>query len=128
MRFQLFDYVNGRGENLILEWTKDLQKTDRAKLNAKLDALEALGDDLLPEVLTGTGTAGIFKLRVKGNVQLRPMLCRGPINVGEEYTLLIGAKEVGGKLTPRDADAIAGQRRDEVRGDPARRKSHERIR
>jgi len=57
------------------------------------------------------------------------MLCKGPIGMNEEFTLLLGAKEVGGKLVPRRADALAGDIRQAVMTDPAnRRKEHEHVR
>ncbi|OHC61711.1 MAG: hypothetical protein A2040_12770 [Rhodocyclales bacterium GWA2_65_19] len=128
MSFKLFDYRAPSGQNDFKAWTKTLQPAQRSKLNAKLDMLKMLGDALLPQVLTGTDTAGIYKLRVKGNVQLRPMLCSGPINVDREFTLLLGAVEVGGTLKPKNAAAIAAGRKDEVRSDPDKRRiDHERV-
>lgn len=126
-KFALFDYKNESGSNDFKEWTKTLQKVERAKLNAKLDVLEKLGSDLFPQVLTGTDTAGILKLRVKGNVQLRPMLCKGPIKNDEEFTLLFGAKERDSRLIPRNADEEADNRKKIIIENPNRRCSHERI-
>lgn len=129
MPFALYDHVNAHGENEIAAWTRDLQTPDRAKLANRLDKLRQLGLELLPEILTGTDTPGILKLRVRGKVQLRPMLCKGPIGMNEEFTLLLGAKEVGGKLVPRHADALADDIRQKVKADPAnRRKEHEHVR
>ncbi len=127
MTFELYDYVNSKGVNEFEAWTQSLQKKDRAKLNVKLDMLSKSGEGLFPHVLTGTTTPGIQKLRVKGNVQLRPMLCTGPISVDEEFTLLLGAKEVQSKLVPKDADKIANRRKSEVVNDPKRRVEHERV-
>jgi len=128
MSFKLFDYRNLAEQNEFKLWTQGLQSIQRAKLNAKLDMLKSVGDRLLPEVLTGTDTPGIFKLRIKGGVQLRPMLCKGPIDVKNEFTLLLGATEVGGKLKPTNADATAAIHKDEIRRDPDnRRVNHERV-
>lgn len=125
--FTLFDYNDENGYNDFKEWTIMLQKVERAKLNAKLDMLEKLGSDLFPQVLTGTDTAGILKLRIKGNVQLRPMLCKGPINSDKEFTLLIGAKERDSCLIPKNADKEADNRKKIITENPNRRCSHERI-
>jgi len=128
MTFQLFDYCNPAGENEFKVWTQSLQKPQRAKLNAKLDMLKNNGDNLFPLLLSATDTPGILKLRVKGNVQLRPMLCKGPINIDGEYTLLLGAVEVGGRLVPDRADDVANGLKALVVASPAnRRKSHERV-
>ena len=128
MTFKLFDYCNPAGANEFKAWTQALQPVQRGKLNAKLDMLKMLGVGLLPEILTGTDTPGILKLRIKGNVQLRPMLCKGPIDVDEEFSLLVGAIEVGRKLKPRNADVIANGRKKEIRSDPDnRRVKHERV-
>lgn len=100
----------------------------RAKLNAKLDMLENNGDALFPLLLTGTDTPGILKLRVKGKVQLRPMLCKGPVDIDREYTLLLGAIEVGGKLIPDKADELANELKATIIASPAtQRKNHERV-
>ncbi|MEQ1637813.1 MAG: hypothetical protein ABL903_14105 [Methylococcales bacterium] len=127
MKFSLFDYTSENGNNEIKEWTKGLQKTDRAKLNAKLDMLALHGSELFPHVLTDTPTSGIQKLRVKGKVQLRPMLCKGPIDNEKEYTLLIGAMERDSKLVPDKADQIANERKQTIIKNFTRRCPHERI-
>lgn len=126
-KFTLFDYKNEKGSNDFKEWTKMLQKIERAKLNAKLDMLAKLGSDLFPQVLTGTDAPGILKLKVKGKVQLRPMLCTGPINNKAEFTLLLGAKERGSRLIPPKADEVANNRKKIIIENPNRRCPHERI-
>lgn len=128
MPYLLFDYVNHQGVNEFKEWTGSLEKPQLAKLNEKIDKLEIYGDSLYPEMLTGTPVAGISKLRIKGNVQLRPLLCKGPVDVDKEYTLLKGAKEVGSKWVPKNAPNTANTRKQSVIADPEhRRKKHERI-
>lgn len=128
MAFLLYDYLSGRGFNEIEAWTEALQTRERAKLNQRLDMLEHKGEELFPQILCGTKVAGVMKLRVHGPVQLRPLLCRGPA-VGEKaYTLLIGAKEVGSKYSPRNAESTAASRKSEVANDLAnRRANHERV-
>ena len=127
MKYALFDYLTNKGINDFKIWTEKLQKTQRAKLNAKLDMLKQKGPELFPHILTGTNTAGIQKLRVSGNVQLRPMLCKGPIDIEKEFTLLKGAIEKQGKLQPKKADQIASDRKKDVIKDKTRRTKHERI-
>lgn len=128
MAYTLFDHVNIHGENTFKTWTKKLQDIQLGKLNQKLDSLAMNGDELFPLTLAPAGAAGIFKLKVKGNVQLRPMLCRGPVNNETEYTLLLGAKEIGGKYDPKEADLKADQLKSEVKVNPAKRRiDHERV-
>jgi hypothetical protein len=127
MIFSLFDYTSENGNNEIKEWTSKLQTKERAKLNLKLDMLTSKGHELFPHVLTDTPTRGILKLRVKGKVQLRPMLCKGPINNEQEYTLLIGATERDSKFVPDKADQTANQRKQTIIKNPERRCPHERI-
>ena len=126
-KFTLYDYLNENGNNEFKEWTKKLQKIERAKLNVRLDMLSSQGSGLFPEILTGTPTAGILKLRVRGKVQLRPMLCKGPINNEHEFTLLIGATERDFKFVPRKADEKANDRKKIIIETPNRRCSHERV-
>ena len=123
----LYDYLNENGNNEFKEWTEKLQKSERAKLNVKLDMLASKGSELFPEILTGTPTAGILKLRVKGKVQLRPMLCKGPVNKEHEFTLLIGATERDSKFVPRKSDEKANNRKKIIIENPKRRCSHERV-
>jgi hypothetical protein len=74
-------------------------------------------------------SANIYKLKVKTKqVQLRPMLCRGPVDESSEFTLLIGAVEVSNQLQPTDVVARAEARRAEVIADPVNRRcQHERV-
>jgi len=126
-KFALFDYTDKNGNNDIKAWTLGLQKNQRARLNAKLDMLTEHGLELFPHVLTDTPTPGIQKLRVKGNVQLRPMLCKGPINNENEFTLLIGATERDSRFVPDKADEKASDRKKIIIENPYRRCPHERV-
>lgn len=127
MKFTLYDYLNKNNDNEFKNWTEQLQKIERAKLNVRLDMLALQGSSLFPHILTGTPTAGILKLRVKGKIQLRPMLCKGPVNNKSEFTLLIGATECDSKFVPREADKKANDRKKIIIEIPTRRCSHERV-
>lgn len=120
----LYDYVGINGRNDFERWSEGLQKQELARLNRKLKMLEDNGPDLGPKLLAGPlkGFAHIYKLRIHGNVQLRPLLCKGPINSASEFTLLKGASEVGGKWFPVDARSDAVARRQEVIADPKNRR------
>lgn len=124
MTYDLYDYLDATGENQFKLWTRGLEKIPRAKLKSKIDMLRLHGEDLFPEVLTDTPVRGIRKIRVKGNVQLRPLLCRGP-HGDAEYTFLIGAKEVGNEFDPKNALETANARKATIAGDKNRRCEHE---
>jgi len=127
--FSVYDYINQQGKNEFREWSSKLQKTQRAKLNQYIDKLRFYGESLYPNTLTDSGIPGILKVRITAsNVQLRPLLCRGPIKFGEEYTLLLGAKEVGSEWKPEDAPLKAKQCKDAIVSNPEmRRIVHERV-
>lgn len=128
MHFLLYDYVDANGVNEFRDWSKRLQTDQRAKLNQKLDALQRMGEALLPVTLTGTSVGGLFKLRIQGNVKLRPLLCRGPLPDEAAFTLLAGAKEIGSVLKPDGIEFTADNRKAAVIKDPATRRTvHERI-
>lgn len=122
MPFLLYDYLDEQGENVIKKWIDDLQVKERSKLEQKLDSLIKNGDALLPDTLSPTKKPGILKLRVHGGVQLRPLLCRGPVNPTTEYTLLSGAKEVGSKFVPRGVLELAESRKAIVQNNPLERR------
>ena len=128
MAFALYDYVNQHGDNEFKAWMEGLQKVQLAKLNERFDKLMQYGDALHPHMLTDTHVPGIQKLRIRGNVQLRPLLCKGPVKVNSEYTLLMGAKEIGNKWSPKNAPALAQAKKTVVITDPNNRRTpHERV-
>ena len=128
--YALWDFRSERGENVILRWVREdrLTKRARAALNQKLDRLSQLEFDLAVQTkfLAGPIYKRIYKLVVKADIQLRPLLCRGPHNVEREYTLLLGAVEVGDKL-PNGAKEKAEENRQVVIKNPNRRVKHGRI-
>jgi hypothetical protein len=128
MPFKLYDYVDARGKNKFKEWCESLTKVERIKLNERLDKLELHGPVMRPHVLAGTGIGGLEKLRVQGNTKLRPLLTEGPLNVGDEFTLLLGAREIGSKWVPTTARADAEANKQAVINQgAARRKDHEKV-
>jgi hypothetical protein len=129
MTYQLYDYVNAKGVNEFKEWTKGLQNVHRAKLNSKLDFLAMHGENLPKDTLTNTGITCLFKLRVHGNVQLRPLLCKAIFGLDKEYTLIKGATERDSKWDPPGApDTAHDIKVDIIRPDLANRRiKHERV-
>jgi hypothetical protein len=122
-KWDIYDYVEHRGKNLIEEWMQDLQKPDQARLMAKLDLLHANGPDLPSDLLSDTKSKHIKKIRINGRVALRPLLCRGPVNMqGREYTILCGAEERDRKFVPPNAIALAEERKQLVINEPLKRR------
>jgi len=128
----LWDFLTVRGENVILRWVKDARLTtrDRAALNQKLARLRQMDFDLAigTKLLAGPiqKHRHIYKLVIHGNVMLRPLLCRGPIHLDAEYTLLLGTIEKGWRL-PAGALHQAESNRLIIIHFPSRRVKHERI-
>lgn len=128
MNWKLCDYVDNRGRNDIETWTEGLQKDQRSKLNLRLDMLQKNGSSLSTGVFSDTHERHIKKIKIGGNVAIRLMLCRGPIDNDNEFTLLLGAVEKDRRLIPPDAEARAESRRQEVINDHKNRRCiHERV-
>jgi hypothetical protein len=127
-RFRLYDYRDRRGRNDIADWMRKQEKRQRGQVNLKLDMLQKYGDDVGSNVLLRM-SATIFKLKGKTKgVQLRPMLCKGPVHDQKEFTILIGAVEVDWELRPADIVERAEERREEViANESERRVVHERV-
>jgi len=129
-RYELSDFLDDRAKNVILQWVKDdrLTKRDCAVLNQKISRLAQEDFDLAikTKLLAGPIYKHVYKMRMKGAVQLRPMLCRGPISNESEYTFLLGAVETGGQLPPGSKEK-AENHRALVLGDANRRTIHKRI-
>jgi len=127
--WELFDYIDGRGVNVIEAWRNSRQKPEKAKLDNRLNILAKTGPNVGLGLLSGTKSRYIDKLKVTGKVTLRLMLCRGPIQMDGEFTLLLGAREQDRKLIPRDAEDIAESHRLNVISNPrahrSRRHTHE---
>ena len=96
--------------------------------------LEQHGPDLPPKILAGPIksekdrklVSHIYKLKVYTDRMLRPMLCKGPIDSENEFTMLLGAIEKGGVLDTDSKDAE--QVRLAILANPKLRKDHERYR
>lgn len=126
--WDLYDYKNEKGVNEIAKWTKKLSKRQRIKLRQKLDALAVSGSNLSTGLLEGPIFDLVYLLKVHGNVQLRPTICKGPINVEKEFTILLGVIEKDWKYQPADYKQKSKVHRQAVLSDyKNRRCKHERI-
>jgi hypothetical protein len=123
--WRIYEYLEG-DESAIGVWLREQKITerDRGQLLQKMDMLAMLGTDLPPKLLAGPikskkkrqEQSPIYKLIVHGQRMLRPMLCRGPVDMDGEFTMLIGAIEKDGIL---DVDATEAEvRRQRIIADP----------
>lgn len=122
--FSLYDFASEDRESIIAMWQRGLSKRSRGAIDSKLNMLAICGMSLPPKLLVGpiNKTGHIYKLRIHADVMLRPMLCRGPINMDTEFTLLAGAVEIQGKLIPGPELAI--ENRDTLLANHERRVPH----
>jgi len=114
----IYEYVDDGAAPEFTTWRGTLEKRQQAKLDAKTMmirrvGLAALSHEMLPRV-----GGGIYKLRIHGNVALRPMLCAGPLDENTEATLLVPAVERDRQLEPGNAIELAKSRRDAIKANP----------
>ena len=127
MEWTIYEFLDNRGDGVIEVWIKRerIPMSIKARLDVKLKLLQQAGPDLSPGLLVSLG-GSIYKLRVCAmNVELRPMLCRGPFSNENEFTLLVGATERDLELVPRDAEERAKENRETLIADPSRRRIYE---
>lgn len=118
IEMRLWDFMSGTGRNEIQQWLQSLSRRDQARVEQKLGLLVTVEFELLihSKCLAGPidGTRHIYKLRVRGDQNIRLLLCKGPDAAGmdAEYTLLLGATEPNRSLVPKGASQMAGAYRD----------------
>ncbi len=130
MAWKIFEYVERGNQSTIGLWldANAITDRDRGQLVQKMDMLAIHGPDLPPGLLAGPikskrnrkMQSHIYKMRINGDKALRPMLCKGPIAMDTEYTMLIGAIEINSVLNVDAEDAET--RRLEIIENPNRRR------
>lgn len=111
-----FDFVSARGENVIEAWLAAIPWQARDEINVQLLLLRNVQNLNRPAVghLQGSECRGLIEIRVTSERQrYRPLAYVGP--EAGQVTLLVGAKEKGDKLEPKDACATAWRRIDDIR-------------
>src|SRR5664280_1094896 len=77
MAWNLYDFIDPRGQSVIADWlvTERITKRDIGQLNQKLDMLAINGPSLPPKLLAGPigKTKHIYKLVIHGDLMLRPV-------------------------------------------------------
>ena len=125
----IWEFLDSRGNGIVEAWLRKrrIQKKAIATLNQKIDLLEQYGPEA-PGLLVGPIHKEIYKLTITAQgVQLRPMVCKGPINNDTEFTLLLGAIERDDRLKPSNAPQRAAVNRQEILKNPLRRRHHEQF-
>ena len=97
-------------------------------MNQRIDILETKGKDFCPN-LAGPlrGSPHVYKIRVNGNVAARLLLCKGPIQMETEYTLLMGAFERDDELPEGILERAESLRQEVIANPNERRGLHERA-
>lgn len=133
-KYRIYEFTDPRGSSVIGRWleAEKVTRRDRGQLVAKLDMLAMVGS-LLPNLAGPIQSkrnpkmqSHVYKLVVHGDVMLRPMLCKGPIDNEGEFTLLLGAIETGDVLD-HDAEEAEHNMRIVIE-DPSRRVRNGRYR
>jgi hypothetical protein len=117
MNREIWEFLASGNDRVIRKWFKveDITPQERAKLDVALNHLRTLDLALVSHKLLAGPLRGtkIYKLRLRcNNRELRPMLCRGPVGERLDYTLLLGAIEVGNRLNPYNAEDRAAKNRE----------------
>jgi hypothetical protein len=124
----LWEWVDARGRGAVSNY--HLEESQRAKLDERLDRIEELESLDSPEArayifpLSGR----LKKLKIRGNVALRPIVTRGPSDRAHELTFLLCTTERDGELVPSKRQVVktGNERIDEILVSPERRQRYER--
>ena len=115
------DYLNEARENEIRAWLNTLSKKARIKIDQRIRHLENVQHfHQEPQYIKKlVGYDGIYEIRVVfAGDQYRPLGCYGPDR--GEFTLLIGAFEIGDRFDPKDAPDQAVERMAIIKKDRSR--------
>lgn len=125
----LWEWVDGREKGALS--SENLQAAQQAKLDERLDRIEELEslshDEAKAYIFPFRGA--LKKLKIRGNVALRPILVCGPVDTEHEVTFLLVTTERDGKLMPSNAEvqAKAKSRLNDIQVDGQRRQRYERF-
>lgn len=130
MSWRVFDYCDLRDRNVFDDWLTCLDGSNRARIMSKLQAIHTYGGSGLPNMITDTTEPRIKELVLNTKqMALRVFLCRGPVDVRTEITLLGGGREKDVKYVttkPHITPNIAETYRQELFLNPSlRRKPHD---
>ncbi len=109
------------------DWPK-LSPRDRRGLNFQLDILKRVDRrQALRRVVFKVKGPGLYKIKAKGDKQLRPRLCFGPLGSDSEevVTLLQRVEKKDGREKPSSTESAARSLKkiQEIREDPERHRT-----
>lgn len=117
-----YEYVDRRGRREMTDWP--LGHRQRRALNRKLDILKQVDRrQALRVVVFKVKGPGLYKIKVTGNVQIRPRLCFGPLaSEVEVVTLLQRVDKKDGQESPSKEASVAlcEKKIREIRAEPER--------
>lgn len=123
--WHIYDHVDRRGANVVEQFLDRLDPRARAKVHAKIMMLRQNGGTLPTAILSDTDEPTIKKLRIRGRINWRILLCRGPVDGPNEFTLIDAVQEKDNRM-PAGAAARAAAIRMEITESPqTRRKPHD---
>lgn len=104
-------FLRDKTVNDIDEWLKLQPVKVRVKMRSIIAHLEITQNWPIQYFCNWVGSDNLYELKITyNNVQYRPLGFFGPGI--REFTILIGAKEIGNKLDPKAAPYIAEKRRE----------------
>jgi len=122
----IFELIDRKGPVITVWLLEELEPKHRYLLEEKLDRITQADPEIAKTLISGTRARGIFKVKVKSNIQLRPLLCYGPLRPKEEVTFLFPAYERDDDWEPSGAPEMASARRDQLTAGKAERVKYER--
>jgi hypothetical protein len=120
--WQIYDHVDSRGRNVVEATLDCLDPKARARVHAKIVMLRQYGGDLPTRALSDTDERHIKKLRVTGRINWRILICRGPVDVASEFTVIDAVQEKDNKM-PAGATAKAETIRQQISASPKTRRT-----
>jgi len=128
MHVILYEWTDHRGRGVLSDYP--LEQAQLAKLDQLLDRIEELDrlDHQSTQGLIFPFRKELKKLKIRGDVALRPIPVLGPFDKDSEVTFLLVAREKDRKLDPpkRRAIRIASDRLKDILDNPRRRRRYDR--
>jgi len=121
-----WEWTNARGDGALSSY--HLEHAQRAKLDERLDRIQELPrlDFQSIQGLIYPFRRELKKIKIPGNIALRPIVVRGPGDVEHELTFLLVTREENRVLLPSsdEVESLARERLADIEQQPARRRRY----